>query len=277
MTTTHSILLFAGALLARTAQEPPDAALAKGEVRVFVARPDGTPVRLEDATVLVYLEPEGGRRQTLKPEAKSGTPANAESLPKDVAWRDADTVRVGVAFSVPPTPIAAAHHAAAFTAEGYACHMKDAPPEEKPGDCPKCGMDMERGPLELDATVVLRLEGKTFSVRGFHYPPEKRPETFAEGVAEIEKALADLDRLVVAGKHDAAHRVADRLSRLTSATADAADAPASPGVKEAARTIAGLAQELDDSHHFRTKKDVETVMTRYKEAIGWLQAARGSE
>jgi hypothetical protein len=266
------------ALLAPGAPEDSAAALGKGEVRVFVVKKDGSPADMTGATVLVYLEPQGGRRQTLKPEAKPGAPAKVGDLPKDAAWRDAEDVRVGVAFSVPPKPLDVAHHAASFTSEGYACVMKDAPPQEKPGKCPECGMEMEKGLVDLDATVVLKLEGKTFSVRGFHFPPEKAPETFAAGVAEIETALEELDRLVAAGRHDTAHRIADRLARLAAATAETADAPQGPSVAAAAKTIAGLAQELDDSHHFGTKPDVATVMTRYREAIGRLQAAaRGTE
>ena len=116
-------------------------ALAAPEMRVFVTDPAGKPVDLASATAVVYLEPAGGKRQTLKPALVAST---ASAIPSaNVQWRETPKHRVGVWFAKadeakPDAP----HFAVAFPAEAYACPMKDAPPQLAPGKCPKCGMDL---------------------------------------------------------------------------------------------------------------------------------------
>jgi len=247
-------------------------ALAAPEMRIFVTDAAGKPVDLASATAIVYLEPAGGKRQTLKPAlvAAKGTEIPASN----VQWRETPKHRVGVQFAKaderkPDAP----HFAAENPAEAYACSMKDAPPQSAPGKCPKCGMEMELAPVEFDAVVVLRIDGETKSVRGFHHPPEVPPATYAAGVGAIEPVFADLERLVAAGKHDDAHPVADKLTRLGAATAATADAPKSAAIAAAAKSLGELAEKLDEAFHYGTPEEVKEVMGKYREAVKTMTGA----
>lgn len=266
-----NIVVTTAALLAVTqAAPPPEKA---GEVRIFVTDREGAALggaALADATVLVYLEPSGGKRQTLKPARK---PAGTAELPSVVQWRETPKWRVGVAFVAASDPAPKTeYHAAPFLLESWACHMKDAPPQEKPGKCPKCGMEMELGPTELDAIVVLRIDGETKSLRGYHHPPEVPPTTFAEGVAQLAAIHAEFDRFAIAGKHDATHPLADKMTRVAAATVVAAGAPKDAKFAAAARTIGELAEALDQAEHYGTPEEVKAVLARYREVIAVLRA-----
>lgn len=266
-----SSLAFAASLLALPTPSEPKT----GEIRVFVTDLEGKPADLAEATAIVYLEPAGGRRQTLKPVLRAGK--NAPAPAAGVQWRETPKWRVGVQFAVGEAAPDATSFTADFRAESYACSMKDAPPQEKAGKCPGCGMEMELSPTELDATVVLRIAGETKSVRGFHYPPEVPVAAYAEGARLLEKTFADFERLIAAGKHDAAHPVADRLGRLAMETAATKDAPKDEQVAAAAKAIVALAEELDDAHHYGTPDEVKAVMARYREAVAAMRKGRGSD
>lgn len=282
----------------------------KGEIHVYVTDAQGKVPDLSKASVLVYLEPEGGKRETLKPTLV--TPAKPEGkehegaehgggIPEDAVVKETGSWRIGIEFHAShggeegdkhgkakseghekgkgeedeeQDQPSIAHFAAPVELEAYACPMKDSPPSDKPGKCPKCGMALKEMEKEFDVAVVLKMGAETVNAKGFHYPPMRMPESFSAGVKSIDDAVSEMDKLASGGQLKDVHKVADRIRQIARALPKTKDVPKNPSVDALSKELSSLFTEIDKAADAGKASETKAVLEKYKKAVQNLKTMK---
>ena len=295
-----TLLLLSGALLLAAAPRAraEDAGPPKeGEVHVFVTGPKGEKIGGADATVTVYLD-YGGFKKTLKMEAKA-PPAPAAGAKKEEDEKKKDekeegpethggqvVVSDGYAVEVAVDPIHEEKGAKAEEEHGhgddpwfeanaplvaYQDSMKDAPPAEKAGKCAKCGMAMAVQPASFTAVVVVKLKDKSINAKGFQYPPADAPATLAAAADDIEKHLAEIDKLIAGSKLDDVHKVAEKVSTTAKLLEGLAPAAARDEVGKIGRKLVSLFETIDTAADAGKADDTKKALAEYRAALADLR------
>ncbi len=291
-----------------------------GEIRVFVTDAKGNVPDLGTVSALLFVDPVGGKRDTVKttvqqPKKEPAHAAKHEeedhggAIPEDAEVKEAGAWHVGVQF-VPPhdeheehaeekdhgeeeehgdahpangegdhdgaheeEAPSVAYFSAPYALDGYVCQMKDAPPQPMPGKCPKCGMKMEAAECEFDVAVTLKINGENVTAKGFHHPRIDAPASYAEGLAHIEKLIAEMNDLSMKGQLAKVHPVADRIRRIARGLGTVKDTPKDAAVAAASKRLISLFGEMDEAADSGKADQVKTMLKAYREQLDKLKAA----
>jgi len=305
---------FGAVLSIATAAVPRSSTVEESEgntLRVYVTDASGKVPDLTGATALVYFEPTGGKRETLKAEFKTPPkPEHAGAMPDDIQVVESSGFKIGVEFVLAheegeeehekagekhekdgraggkeehgkehaeeeegdhAAEPTIPHFASAFSPTDYACSMKDAPPQPEPGKCPKCGMQMKAHAREGAVTVVLKIGNQTLNAKGFLFPPAITPKSFAQGLEWIDAAIKEMDELLASNRPAMVHKVADRITKIARAFPTLADAPKDPAVSSAAQTFGDLFDNIDKAADAGKVADAKSVVEQYRTAAKSLR------
>lgn len=270
---------------------------AQGEIRVFVSDPEGEPLGGDKASVTVYLD-YGGFRKTLKTEAVAPKKETheEEGEEKGEAHHGPETHGGHVVSSEGHSiELVVAVEAEEHEGEGhekkegagghgidepyfeakaplvtYQDSMKDSPPSEKPGNCPKCGMRMAAQPASFTAVVVVKIGDKTINAKGFKYP-EDMPKTLAEAATRIEAELAEIDELVAGKKLEEVHKAAERISKVAEHLGEIAPAADKAAATKLGKEIGHLFEAIDKAADAGKAEDTKKVVAQYRDKLAALK------
>jgi len=269
---------------------------AQGEIRVFVSDAKGEPLGGDKAAVTLYLD-YGGFKKTLKAEAVAPKKEAHEEEGEGDAHHGPEThggqviSSEGFGFELVVAVEGEEHeehegHEGHDKAEQheidepyfevkvplvvYQDSMKDAPPSEKPGKCPKCGMVMAAQPASFTAVVVCKIGDKTINAKGFKYP-EDMPKTLADAATKIEAALAQIDELIAAKKLGDVHKVAEGVSKVAEHLGEIAPAAHKAAATKLGKEIAGLFDAIDAAADAGKAEETKKVVAHYREKLAELR------
>jgi len=254
---------------------------SKGEIHVYVTDAKGKVPDLTAATVLVYVEPKGAKRETLKttlrtPPAEHGGEGHkggehGKGIPKDAEVKKAGAWLVGVEFHTPHEHGERGHE----EGEGHEHGEKDASGhKEEMGMGPAIAhfvapVDLEG--REFDVAVALKIGSETVNARGFHYPPKRALESFAAGVESIEEAIEEMEHLVEAGKLSKIHEVADGIRATARALGGTKDAPKDARLEATAKELVDLFESIDEAADAGKAAETRAVLEKYRNALRELK------
>lgn len=262
-----------------TGQDTPEPPKRPGELRVYLYDDANRPLP-PPADVRLYLEPRAGGRRTLRPAIRDGVAPVTSDEPlhhggQIQRLRGGGTVELVI---VPPggppvAPSSQAHLAAGLELVEYVCPMKCAS-DVKPGDCPKCGMEMLPSILEFDAVVALKRGGEWTNAKGFRFPPIQPPKTLREAVEQIAAFAAEIKARVDEGKLDRVHTPAlavaeiGKLLRALATEAKVDDAAIAP----LAKRLEALGPEIDKAADAACTVDTVKLLAELQNRLEMLRA-----
>lgn len=267
-----SLVLVSVAGLARADEPRPH-----GELRVFFydasQRPFAPP---PDARI--YVEPKAGGRRVLRPTLLSASaPVTSEGLHHGgqiQRLRSGETIELEI---IPPdaAPVASATQPYLVTDLDlleYVCPMKCAV-DVKPGDCPKCGMEMKPSLLEFDAVVALKVGSTWENAKGFHFPSVQPPKSLREAVDRLAALAAEIKTRVTEGKLDGVHTPALGAAEIGKLLHDLAvqDKVDDTAVAPIAARLAALGPELDRTADAGHAADTSRLLAELQSRVETLR------
>ncbi|MBI1851895.1 MAG: hypothetical protein HYR85_16280 [Planctomycetes bacterium] len=281
---TRALVLLSSALLAlapitivRAADDPPKGP-TEGVLRIYVTDTKGEPVAGGKASVTAYLDYGGLKKTvTLDPvEPKKGGDVKDPGAGKhggQVVKTDDDSVELLVVKDAASRPVAAPAFEARIPLVVYQDSMKDAPPSETPGSCPKCGMAMEAHSATFSAVVTVKSGEHTVTAKGFHYPADQGPKSIADAAKMITGNLDRIDALITSGKLAGIRKVAKKVTGASKTIVNLAAArPAGEQatVKKAAEDIADTCAALTKSAKANNADDCKKAVARLRALVASL-------
>ena len=298
MSGRHVVLtMSAGILLAATAAAGDTVETkspAECEIRVFVSDRKGAFLGGDKASVTLNLDGAGDKR-TLKTEAvalakvedkaetKEG--AKADVVPLAAMTHGGKSILVegySIEFLVTgstetrdgtriaSTAVAHPYFAANSPFVGYQDAMKCAPPSDKPGKCPKCGMEMTAQTSPFTAEVVVKIGERTLLAKGFQHP-RYAAMNFAGALQQIEGRLAEIDQLVSGKRLGDVHGVAAPISTLAESLEGFAPVADKAVVAGLGREIVLLLDALDRAATSGKVDEMQKVLAQYREKLAYLR------
>ena len=271
---TRALVLLSSALMAlapvtfvRAGDDSPKGP-SDGLLRVYVTDAKGEPVAGGKASVTAYLDYGGLKKTvTLDPvEPKKGADVKDRGAGKhggQVVKTDDDSVELLVVNDPASHPVAAPAFEARIPLVVFQDSMKDAPPSEKPGACPKCGMAMEAHPATFSAVVTVKAGERTVTAKGFRYPADQGPKSIADAAKMIAGNLDRIDALITSGKLAGIRKVAKKVTGTTKSIVNLA--AARPAGEQA--TVKKTADDIADACAVLTKSAKANNADECKKAV----------
>jgi hypothetical protein len=243
------------------------------QLRVYVAKEDKAPADLDGMSVMVILEPEGGKRQVLRLDRPDGEGKSGVGHGGEVRRGGGYAIELVIAEAGDEHPHEGGtpYFSSKVALSGYTCGMSGHPVVTKPGKCTRCPMKLKPVDLVFSAVVVIRRKGKTTNVKGFKHPPEG-PKNYADGIARIEQHIDAIQGLVDAGKLAEVHPVASRISKLCRRLPALAAQGKTEAVEQACKAIIALFPAIDEAGDNGRKADTQAVLDKYKTKLKELKA-----
>ncbi|MEK7468609.1 MAG: heavy metal-binding domain-containing protein [Planctomycetota bacterium] len=146
----------------------------------------------------------------------------------------------------------------------WTCPMHPEVKSDKPGKCPKCGMDL---------TVAKEEKGHEGHGHGGE-PVKVSSKGFDDSVAQMETRLKTIDALIASGKLDEVHKEAEVICNLAKGMPEQtkgwpADKAASAA--ENAAKLAGMFREIDSASDGGKPDETRTATAKMRELVGKLK------
>lgn len=154
-------------------------------VSVFVTTKDGKAVDLSGWTASIKLEPKGLEAKTVALDLKKvegGSPSTDHG--GQVVVLD-DLAVEYVPGWTPGDKAESSYFTVNAPLNAWVCPMQCVDPADKPGQCAKCGMDLEEGGFGYAATITFKTAAGEKVVKGFTNPTPA-PASWADGVKEAK-------------------------------------------------------------------------------------------